>query len=157
MKSISRKTAVIMGAIALVVALIVPGAALAAGWQPLESNPQTCPMAAEQDIACVGFVDADGDGACDNFGTCMTATRAGACNQDMMVCNNFIDANENGVCDNREAGASPNCGSFVDEDGNGTCDNWESGACPNPENAAGQGKGCGNGGCGMGRGMCGMR
>ncbi len=123
MKSISRKTAVIMGAIALAVALIVPGAALAAGWQPLESNPQTCPMAGEQDIACVGFVDADG----------------------------------NGMCDNRGSGAASNCGNFVDADGDGACDNWEGEACPNSENAVGQGKGCGNGGCGMGRGMCGMR
>ncbi|MCD4845728.1 MAG: hypothetical protein K8R25_14700 [Methanosarcinales archaeon] len=52
--------------------------------------------------ASENFVDGDGDGICDNFGSCP----------------NFVDANNDGVCDNR--GCSIN---FIDEDGDSICDN----------------------------------
>jgi len=48
------------------------------------------------------FVDANGDGICDNLGNCT----------------NFVDADDDGVCDNR--GCSFN---FIDEDGDSICDN----------------------------------
>ncbi len=44
-----------------------------------------------------GFVDADGDGVCDNF----------------------VDEDGDGVCDNAGSGQGPG---FVDEDGDGVCD-----------------------------------
>ena len=62
----------------------------------------------------------DGDGICDNIGTCPR----------------FVDADGNNVCDN-------NCGrgyggsymDFVDEDGDGVCDN----VCTNGRDADGDG------------------
>ncbi|MCD4845330.1 MAG: hypothetical protein K8R25_12670 [Methanosarcinales archaeon] len=48
------------------------------------------------------FIDADGDGACDNLGNRP----------------NFVDADGDGVCDNPGNGAN-----FIDVDGDGTCDN----------------------------------
>ncbi len=48
------------------------------------------------------YVDADGDGVCDNQGT-------GYC---------WVDANGDGICDHQGAG----CG-WVDADGDGICDN----------------------------------
>ena len=50
------------------------------------------------------FVDANGDGVCDNRGT---------------GCGNYVDANGDGICDNRGAG----CGNYVDANGDGVCDN----------------------------------
>ena len=72
------------------------------------------------------FVDADGDGICDNAGSRCA----------------YVDADGDGICD--VCGAShtrPGGGYFVDEDGDGVCDNYQSG----------QGRGCGRGGQG-GRG-----
>lgn len=74
------------------------------------------------------FVDADGDGVCDNAGSRCA----------------YADADGDGVCDIcGEAHAQPGGGNFVDADGDGVCDNCQSG----------QGRGCGHsgrGGCGHG-------
>lgn len=74
------------------------------------------------------YVDADGDGICDNAGSrCV-----------------YVDANGDGLCDNCGArhGHWAGCGgAFVDADGDGVCDNFQSG----------RGRGCGRGGQG-GRG-----
>ena len=50
------------------------------------------------------YVDADGDGICDNRGT------GGG---------NYVDADGDGICDNRGTGG----GNYVDADGDGICDN----------------------------------
>ena len=56
------------------------------------------------------YVDADGDGVCDNTG-------AEKCGQ------NYVDADGDGVCDN--SGTNEECGqNYVDADGDGVCDNY---------------------------------
>lgn len=77
------------------------------------------------------FVDADGDGICDNAGS-------------MCV---YADSDGDGICDN--CGTYHWCGMagtgggyFVDADNDGICDNYESGQC------RGGGYGCGFGGRG---------
>ncbi|MCD6206467.1 MAG: hypothetical protein J7J06_00565 [Methanosarcinales archaeon] len=59
------------------------------------------------------YVDADGDGICDNSGD-----RPG-----------FVDSDGDGVCDNNCGRGRGGCGcggngNFVDEDGDGVCDNF---------------------------------
>ena len=60
------------------------------------------------------YVDANGDGVCDNYGTGRGQY--------------FVDADGDGVCDNCGTG----CGQyFVDADGDGVCDNCtQQGLCP---------------------------
>lgn len=71
-----------------------------------------------------GFVDADGDGVCDNCGQGLGNPNAPR--------PNFVDEDGDGVCDNCAAGGQgrrgPRAGygsgaNFVDEDGDGVCDN----------------------------------
>lgn len=107
------------------------------------------------------FVDADGDGVCDNaVGGCVYADADGdglcdVCGVEHGSCLTgegaaFVDADGDGVCDN--CGAYHRCGTtgdgnFVDADGDGICDNYGSGQ--------GRGCGCGRGGhCGQ---SCGFR
>lgn len=71
------------------------------------------------------FVDADGDGICDNAGR----GEAGCGRY-------FVDADGDGICDNAGRGGA-GCGRyFIDADGDGVCDNYGN---------AGQGRGRGNG------------
>lgn len=65
-----------------------------------------------QFAADAGFVDADGDGVCDNRAD-GSLGRGGY---------GFVDADGNGICDNRENGSYAGAG-FVDADGDGVCDN----------------------------------
>lgn len=77
------------------------------------------------------FVDADGDGICDNYGTYGCGMGAG-----------FVDADGDGICDNY---GTYGCGAgtgFVDADGDGICDNYGTYGC---------GRGRGGRGCGRGR------
>lgn len=66
-----------------------------------------------------GFVDADGDGICDNHpkGCGQCQGRGG-----------FVDADGDGVCDNhpKGRGQGQGRGGFVDADGDGICDNHPS-------------------------------
>ena len=68
-----------------------------------------------------GYVDADGDGVCDNAGTGCGMYGAGR---------GYVDADGDGVCDNAGMG----CGmygagrGYVDADGDGVCDNAGYGA-----------------------------
>jgi hypothetical protein len=72
------------------------------------------------------YVDADGDGVCDNRGTGNCGNGNGQNGQ------NYVDADGDGVCDNRGTG---NCGNgngqngqnYVDADGDGVCDNYGTG------------------------------
>jgi hypothetical protein len=108
-----------------------------------------------------GFVDADGDGVCDNCGQGMGNPNAPR--------QNFVDEDGDGVCDNCGAGSGqgphgPGYGNgagqnFVDEDGDGVCDNCGQGngpmanfvdangdgVCDNMGQNAGQGRGQGQG------------
>lgn len=56
------------------------------------------------------YVDANGDGICDNCG--IRHTGCGSC---------YVDANGDGICDNCGAGQG---GGYVDADGDGVCDNY---------------------------------
>lgn len=81
------------------------------------------------------YVDADGDGICDNTGSrCV-----------------YVDANGDGICDNCGArhGHWAGCGgAFVDADGDGICDNFQSGQGRNCGRGA---QGCRGNGCRGGR------
>lgn len=92
-----------------------------------------------QTVAWRGYVDADGDGVCDNYGSGYCGNGAG-----------YVDADGDGVCDNRGTGNGIGNGAgvhhgygpsstvdrpgYVDADGDGVCDNY-----------AGQGQGRGQG------------
>ncbi len=94
-----------------------------------------------------GYVDADGDGICDNWENGTGGQGYGAGNGDGY---GFVDADGDGVCDNWDE-AWCGCGQgFVDENGDGVCDNW-AGKWSGGGQGGGQGYGAGNGG-GMGRG-----
>ena len=102
------------------------------------------------------FVDADGDGVCDNAGSrCAYVDEDGdglcdICGAEHRACvagegAAFVDADRDGICDN--CGMHHWCGgNFVDADGDGICDNYQSG----------QGRGCGGQG-GRGNGFRGGR
>ncbi|MEG0095907.1 MAG: hypothetical protein RR671_00300 [Raoultibacter sp.] len=82
-----------------------------------------------QQVAAQGYVDADGNGVCDNAG------------QGNGNGQGFVDADGNGLCDNAGQGGGRGQGNgagYVDADGNGVCDN--------------AGQGGGRGGNGGGRG-----
>lgn len=71
------------------------------------------------------YVDANGDGVCDNYGTGRGAY--------------YVDADGDGVCDNRGA----NC-LYVDADGDGVCDNYGTGLGGGHHGGRwGGGRGCG--------------
>ena len=122
------------------------------------------------------FVDADGDGICDNAGSrCvyLDVDKDGVCD----ICGAehgscpagkglaFVDADGDGICDS--CGTYHWCGgNFVDADSDGVCDNYAAGQgrgcgcgsgfvdadgdgiCDNYQ--SGQGRGCGGGRCGQG-------
>lgn len=74
------------------------------------------------------YVDADGNGVCDNWGTHGKGM-------------NFVDADDNGVCDNLGTGTNGYSQNYVDADNDGVCDNWGTGA----NGFHGNGNGNGNG------------
>lgn len=89
------------------------------------------------------FVDADGDGICDNCGVPHRRGMGAGCGR------NFVDADGDGVCDNcgivHQRGMGAGAGKyFVDADGDGICDNYGT------RQGQGQGAGCGRG-CRSGR------
>ncbi len=96
-----------------------------------------------------GFVDADGDGVCDNCGQGPRNPNAPR--------PNFVDEDGDGVCDNCGTGMG-NGGSanFVDADGDGVCDNM--GQNMGQANGKGRGQGQAPGqGTGLGGGFRGGR
>lgn len=85
------------------------------------------------------WVDANGDGVCDNVGT--AGTNNGA------VRPNYIDADGDGICDN--ANGTTGKGqrlNFVDANGDGVCDNAGTGTCTGTKQGKGF-KGKRNGTC----------
>lgn len=80
------------------------------------------------------FVDADGDGICDNYASAGCGYCGASCQ--------FVDADGDGICDNYVSGNCGYCGAscqFVDADGDGICDNYAS------RNYCGRGYGSGQG------------
>lgn len=70
-----------------------------------ETQPQTCGIGHCNMGEC--FLDADGDGYCDNYGHC------------------FVDDDEDGICDNHcywDDNSDGICDYFVDDDEDGICD-----------------------------------
>lgn len=74
------------------------------------------------------YVDVDGDGVCDNFGTrCnggyyVDVDNDGICDNQGQ---NYVDADNDGVCDNFGTGSNGNGNgqNYVDADNDGVCDN----------------------------------
>jgi hypothetical protein len=94
------------------------------------------------------FVDADGDGVCDNYAT---RPGSGTGNGRGRQGAGFVDADGDGVCDNAVSGYGRGNGqpgsNFVDADGDGVCDNigTRRGAGNAKANAGTQRTGRGNG------------
>ena len=143
-----KVAAIVIGA--LVVALALPTVAFAGSHGGFGGRFAQCQgeglgaavMRTQGALSEVGgraFVDADGDGVCDDCGF-----EAGACR-------GYVDENADGICDNYADGAG--CGrGYVDADGDGVCDRSGSGACGQGGNGS-QGFGAGQGGgYGMGHG-----
>lgn len=87
------------------------------------------------------FVDANGDGVCDNASTAPNTSRIGLSNGTKSgtctgtngkgdfvdangdgICDNFVDANGDGICDNCTGTGTGSKHSFVDANGDGICD-----------------------------------
>lgn len=111
-----------VGLLALTLALTLGGTALAAGhgsgWR--QADREDCPW---RGAGCA-YVDANGDGVCDN------RTDGGRC---------YVDADGDGVCDDRTGGGR--C--YVDANGDGICDNWTDGG-HHGGGRHGWGRGCRN-------------
>lgn len=78
--------------------------------------------------ASCSFVDADGDGICDNYQTYGCGMGLG-----------YVDADGDGICDNYQ---TYGCGiglGYVDADEDGICDNYQTYGCGR------RGRGCGRG------------
>lgn len=146
----NKKIALLTLSAALAATLAVPAVAVAAGNEDM-ARPQRCMLQGER-VACAfagetgkvahhiracmgqfaagaGFVDADGDGVCDNRAD-GSLGRGGY---------GFVDADGNGICDNRENGSYAGAG-FVDADGDGVCDNRGEGSRSHGENAPHHGR-----------------
>lgn len=111
---------------------------------------------AEKPVDCPAYVDANGDGICDNCAAGSTSCPGyrdvngdGVCDNAAAssgrgACSGFVDANGDGICDNC-SGRGAVCPGYADADGDGACDNYESGRC-----GRGAGRGTGHHGAGHG-------
>ena len=121
-----RRKKLLMGAVTAALALTVLTTGALAGWHHGRSGGGNGGTGVCANTAC-SYVDANGDGICDNRGT-------GACR--------YVDANGDGVCDACGNGACH----YVDADGDGVCDNY--GQYAGTGNGGGHhGGGCRGGGC----------
>ena len=166
----------------LVVALCVPAVAFAALTpSPQRGHHEAAPVAAAQrnddrparggegdavqrgyhhpegrQGSCDAFVDADGDGVCDQCAALadeaaadggVSAGSATDGNAASGSCPAFVDADGDGVCDNCAA-ADGSCPGYADADSDGVCDNYGEGCpgaghgCQNGVGRHGQGHGC---------------
>lgn len=88
-----------------------------------------------QTSSCPNYVDADGDGLCDNCGGSHGNCQTGSCS-------NYVDADGDGLCDNCSGShgncQTGNCSNYVDTDGDGLCDNCSGshGTCLNNGNCS---------------------
>lgn len=78
------------------------------------------------------YVDANGDGICDNYDSSKHNCR-------------FTDKNKDGICDNCGLASHKKGQNFVDKDGDGICDNRGNGKGNGNRNGRKQGNGCHNG------------
>lgn len=86
------------------------------------------------------YVDANGDGICDNRAVQWTdANGDGICDN----CAGYVDANGDGICDNR--GTNGRGAGYVDANGDGVCDNRAAGGMMRGTRG-GMGR-CAGGGC----------
>lgn len=129
----------------MAIAIAVPMAAVAApgngngAWGRYGTNDGGCSSA-----ECpVGFVDADGNGVCDNYEPALDAIDQpdDKAAQNVGRSYGYIDADGDGVCDNfnshmeqqcrgywmlgRSACAAGTCLGYADADNDGICDNYE--------------------------------
>ena len=121
-----KRNRVWMGAVTATLALTVLTTGALAGWHHGRSGGGNGGTGVCANTAC-RYVDANGDGICDNRGT-------GACR--------YVDVNGDGICDTCGNGACH----YVDADGDGVCDNY--GQYAGTGNGGGHhGGGCRGGGC----------
>lgn len=156
---------VIIACIIVLCMALVPAVAFAAGasqpeatelpqaeYQAVAENPAPeaqapdapeASQAAEQGAPrASGYVDADGDGVCDNYASGGNGRHHGA----------YVDADGDGdgICDNYGTGTGGRHGAFVDADGDGVCDNYGTGQCPGAGNAVQNGHHGADHACGHG-------
>ena len=97
-----------------------PGGGRHAGWSGINGGNGT-------GSGVCRYVDANGDGICDNYGTgCgghyVDSNGDGICDNYGTGCgSNYVDANGDGICDNHGTGCGSN---YVDSNGDGVCDNY---------------------------------
>lgn len=110
-----------------------------AAYQQLSLESSTSETVAAETETGVNYVDADGDGICDNYDGTSNGYGNG-CGA------GYVDADGDGVCDNYDGssnGYGNGCGygngacsgngsgaGYVDSDSNGVCDNYENRTCP---------------------------
>ena len=138
------KTAVVaaLGGVALGATLFggVPALAAGGGFGRTNLQADLAQATSKQDRTCAGYVDADGDGTCDNCGSAARGAHHG--------CTNYVDEDGNGVCDACTTGSGCRNGAgYVDTDGDGTCDNREAASGTQHRNCAGHVDADGNGAC----------
>jgi len=96
---------------------------------PENLDPNTETICGYCGVSC-SFVDADGDGICDNYAINGCGMGVG-----------YVDADGDGICDNYQTyGCGMGLG-YVDADGDGICDNYQTYGC----GRGGRGRGCGRG------------
>lgn len=124
----------VIAILTVLVMLATAGGVLAARGQGVKATGQTqrgqvvqeLAMAADEVAAtaavsrpncgtCGNYVDADGDGVCDNRGSGQGAGQGQGAN--------YVDADGDGVCDNRGGAGQGQGANYVDADGDGFCDN----------------------------------
>lgn len=166
MRNFSKSS--VFAGIGMAAAVVAVGACLTAAVPAVAAGGNTAGQTLAQatavsyDAVCPGFVDADGDGLCDNCEARATQGHHG--------CASYVDENKDGVCDTcTNVGAGRvTCEGYIDADGDSICDNCDGAgnhACGSRANANGGGicTGHGNGhhgstlghhGGGWGHGHC---
>lgn len=101
--------------------------------------------AVSYDATCPGFVDADGDGLCDNCEARAARGHHG--------CASYVDENKDGVCDTCTNGGTgrATCRGYGDTDGDGVCDGCDGTGMHHGRRAGGCGSGHHGGRRGHGR------
>ncbi|WP_322199044.1 hypothetical protein [Acutalibacter intestini] len=134
---------VFLGALATSIALSMGATSTLAADSTAKVSQSLAPVYAN---AACAYVDADGDGICDNCDFAHGQGWGG----------NFVDQDGDGVCDNfangqgcgQGNGLGAGCGgNFVDQDNDGVCDNFGSGQGRGYGRGNGQGRGCRGGRC----------
>jgi hypothetical protein len=132
-------------------AILVVGVSLVAAQGPLGDDTPVAPA--------TSFIDEDGDGQCDLYGTDQAGTGGAGYGQysNGAIGADFVDEDGDGQCDLMDTGTigqGQGFGAygteFVDEDGDGTCDLAGSGQSLGQQGRAGNGF---RGGAGNGLGM----